>query len=465
MAGSLREKAEKIVRTLDEKGFRSYFAGGCVRDMIMKNEPKDYDIATSAQPDDVIKLFKNVIPVGKEFGVVLVVIDRCPFEVATFRKEGAYLDGRRPSSVKYTDEEEDARRRDFTINGLFYDPLEDQYHDYVGGKDDIKTCVIRSIGDPMKRLEEDRLRIIRGVRFASRFRFGIEKKTEQAIKELAPMVASVSAERIRDELVKILLDPYPHEGVRLMFELGVLDNVLPEVSAMDGVEQPPNFHPEGDVLTHTLLMLEMMQFPSAARIALDKAFACDPDETGADITENRAVLAMGVLLHDVGKPGTMEVKDRIRFNNHTDVGAKMSEKIMKRLRFSRKDTQAVSALVKNHLKFIEVRNMRESTLKRFLMIDGFEDHLELHRLDCLASHGDVSNYDFCLEKLIEMKKISPKPPKLITGEDLIRLGFKPGPLFREVLTYVEDLHLEDKVKTKEEAIEAVKEKFGKKDPG
>jgi len=450
MPDELRSHADRIVETLHRKGFKAYFAGGCVRDMLMGREPDDYDIVTDARPDEVAGLFEAVIPVGRDFGVVVVVIDRHHFEVATFRKEGEYLDGRHPSSVAFTDEEEDARRRDFTINGIFYEPVRKRYIDYVGGQEDILRGVIRSIGDPRERFREDRLRIIRGVRFAARFRFVIDRETEEAIRELAPLVSGVSAERIRDELIKILLDPYPHEGIRLLHTLDVLGVFLPEVSHMDGVEQPPEFHPEGDVLTHTLLMLELMR-ASPPGSYVEGEGSRDPS----------AALVMGILLHDIGKPPTMEVADRIRFNNHTSVGAEMAEGIMKRLRFSKKETQVVIDLVRDHLRFMECRNMRESTLKRFLTQENFGEHLELHRLDCLASHGDLSNYEFCREKLDELRAESPRQPRLLTGHDLIRLGFNPGPLYREILTYTEDLQLEGKIRTKEEAIEAVIERFRK----
>lgn len=459
----MRREAEQIVRTLRDQGYKAYYAGGCVRDMMMGREPIDYDIATDAHPDDVIRLFDAVVPVGREFGVVLVVIDKLSFEVATFRKEGVYLDGRRPSSVVFADEEEDARRRDFTINGIFYDPLREEFIDYVNGETDIRQGIIRSIGNPLERFHEDKLRLIRGVRFAARFQFTIEPETERAIVELAPRIADVSAERIRDELVKILTGPHPHQGIRLMHRLGLLEVVLPEVSRMDGVEQPPEFHPEGDVFTHTMLMLEEM-WSGANRLPRESRTGREGPEAGVSTGAHvSSTLAMGVLLHDIGKPETMEFADRIRFNNHTGIGAEMAGKIMKRLRFSKKETQSVVSLVRDHLKFIEVRKMRESTLKRFLMREGFEEHLELHRLDCLASHRDLDNYTFCRERLEELKTISPPPPRLLSGEDLLRLGFQPGPLFKEILTFVEDLQLEGTVRSKADAERFVIEKFGKRE--
>jgi poly(A) polymerase len=462
MVDERRAKADAIVRTLRGAGFKAYFAGGCVRDMIMKIAPRDYDIATDARPEAVIGLFDQVVPVGREFGVVVVVVDGIPFEVATFRREGPYLDGRRPSSVEYTDEEEDARRRDFTVNGLFYDPEADRVLDYVGGEADIRGRVIRSIGEPEARFEEDRLRLLRGVRFAARFRFGLEPATRTAIEAMAPRIVEVSAERLRDEIVKVLLDPFPHEGVRLLHRVGLLREILPEVAAMDGVEQPPEFHPEGDVLTHTLLMLEYMNPPETAEPG-----AADPGTEGdaggparPDRVPATPVLAMGVLLHDIGKPPTFEIRDRIRFNNHAGVGAEMAEAILRRLRFPRREGRSIRALVRDHLKFIEVRNMRESTLKRFLMEEDFVNHLELHRLDCLASHGDLSNWEFCRERLAALEAESPPGQRLVTGDDLIALGFTPGPLFKEILTYVEDLQLEGRVTTREEALDAVRARYG-----
>ncbi len=461
--------------TLRRRGYKAYFAGGCVRDMLMGKRPVDYDIATDALPGDVIGLFDIVIPVGREFGVVVVVVGGDKFEVTTFRREGAYLDGRRPSSIEFTDEEEDAHRRDFTINGIFYDPIDDRYLDYVGGREDIRRGIIRSIGDPEERFREDRLRILRGIRFSSRFRFPIEDETRAAITGIAPLVKSVSAERIRDEVIKILMGPYPHVGMSLMHELGVMEVILPEVSAMDGIEQPPAFHPEGDVLTHTLLMLEIMSDASRAGPGTEVTAREAPREDGTirEVPpESRLLgcrhsvvsieLALGVLLHDIGKPSTMERADRIRFNNHAAVGAGMSEQIMKRLRFSKVQNRRVVSLVRNHLKFIEVRKMRRSTLKRFLTMENFDQHLELHRLDCLASHGDLSNYEFCRERLLEIAEEPLPVSRLLTGRDLIRLGFTPGPLFKEILTHVEDLQLEGRIRTKEEAEKAIIALYGNK---
>jgi len=456
---SLRKNAEKVVTTLTRSGFMACFAGGCVRDMMMNNRPVDYDIATDARPEDVIELFETVVPVGREFGVVVVVLGGQSYEVATFRREGVYEDGRRPSSVQFTDAaEEDARRRDFTINGIFYDPLRDEYLDYVGGREDIRSGIVRCVGDPRERFSEDRLRILRAIRFASRFGFTIDPETRDAIRGLAPSARDVSAERIRDELVKVLLGPHPDEGIRLMQELGVLEVILPEISKMDGVEQPAEFHPEGDVLTHTLLMLHEMALSSSKHFPLEPMGSDAGDVDSADIeSRGKMVLAMGVLLHDVGKPETMQRKDRIRFNNHTGVGAEIALSVMKRLRFSRRDMREVVSLVKDHLKFIEVKRMRDSTLKRFMMTDGFPTHLELHRLDCLASHGDLENYHFCAEKLDEMARTPPPLQCLLTGDDLIRLGFKPGPVFKEILSFIEDMQLEGRISTRQEAIEAVGE--------
>jgi poly(A) polymerase len=329
MTDNLRARADRIVRALREAGHKAYFAGGSVRDMIMDQTPRDYDIATDARPEDVTSLFDSVIPVGKEFGVVVVIVDGAHFEVTTFRREGPYLDGRRPSTVEFTDEEEDAHRRDFTINGIFYDPIADRYLDYVGGREDIRWERIRCIGDPESRFREDRLRLVRGVRFAARFRFELDAATRAAMVKMASRVLDVSVERIRDELIKILLDPWPHEGIRLMHEVGLLGVILPEVAAMDGVEQPPEFHPEGDVLTHTLLMLEHMNPPADPRDEDVRDRESGGPEGDGRIVPATPILALGVLLHDIGKPVTMEVKDRIRFNNHTGVGAEMAEAILR----------------------------------------------------------------------------------------------------------------------------------------
>lgn len=426
--------ALEIVKQLRGAGYEAYFAGGSVRDMLMGNPPHDIDVATSAHPDHVLKLFDKVIPVGLKYGVVLVVVDGKPYEVATFRRDETYTDGRHPEGVRFSSPQEDALRRDFTINGLFYDPIAKKIIDYVGGQEDIKNKIIRTIGDPHERFSEDKLRLMRAVRFACRLDFVIEAKTLEAIKKLSSKIVEVSQERIRDELVKILTGPNVGRGMDLLQQTGLMRAILPEVHAMEGVQQPPEFHPEGDVFVHTRMALEFLESPST-------------------------VLAMGTLLHDVGKPPTFAIKERIRFDNHVEVGARMAEAICRRLRFSNEEVEQVADLVRNHLKFMHVREMRESTLKRFLRKENFLDHLELHRVDCLACHGNLENWEFCKRKLEEFSVEAIKPPRLVTGDDLIELGYKPGPIFKEILSYLEDAQLEGTIKTKEEGLTLAKQKF------
>lgn len=427
--------AHQIVKTLRKKGHEAYLVGGCVRDRVMKIVPKDYDIATDARAEEVMQIFKRTIPVGAKFGVMIVVQDGIPFEVATFRKDGEYLDSRHPIAVHFSDAREDVLRRDFTINGLLYDPEKRRVIDHVGGRQDICRKVIRTIGDPFKRFNEDKLRLIRAIRFSARFKFKIEKKTFEAIQKLAPQILEVSAERIRDELIKIFTGKNPGYGLELLRESGLLEAVLPEVVKMIGVEQPPEFHPEGDVYTHTKMMLDDMKEPS---------------------TE----LAFAVLLHDVGKPRTFRRLERIRFDGHTTVGARMADAILRRLRFPNDQRNAVVTAVFNHLKFMDVKKMRVNRLKRFLKGPTFPMELELHRLDCLASHGMLDNYRFCKRKLKEYSReedLRPKP--LVNGNDLIAMGFTPGPIFKKILTAVEDGQLENRLTTKDEALTFVRKKF------
>ncbi len=440
MSTQLKQAALEIVTELRGAGHQAYFAGGCVRDLLMGREPHDIDIATSARPEQVMRIFPRVVPVGIKYGVVLVLRDGLQFEVTTFRREGPYLDGRHPSSVTFTTAREDAERRDFTINGLFYDPLAERVIDFVGGTHDIEAGVIKAIGDAGQRFEEDKLRMVRALRFAARFGFRLEPGTWKAISERAAKIAEVSRERMRDELIKMLSEGGAALGFRLLSESGMLEVILPEVAAMRGVPQPQDFHPEGDVFTHTLILIDMLESPS----------------TG---------LAFGALLHDVGKPPTFAVRERIRFDQHSEVGAELARRICRRLRLSNQEAEAVEELVRDHLRFINVKQMRESTLKRFLRKPNFQDHLELHRLDCLASHGNLENWYFCRQKLAELTGEQIAPPRLITGHDLIALGFEPGPLFREMLSSVEDAQLEGRISTREEALELVKREFKKQEPG
>jgi len=430
----MTDRANHIARTLAEKGFQALFAGGCVRDMVMNRPPDDIDIATDARPEDVGALFPKTVPVGVSFGVMKVILEKQDFEVTTFRTEGPYLDGRRPSAVRYASAQEDAQRRDFTVNGMFYDPLKGEIIDFVEGRADIKRRVIRTIGDPLKRFDEDKLRLLRAIRFAGKLGFKIELQTWDALCKLAPTVAQTSWERIRDEILKILLDKNRRRGFELMRDSGLLKEVLPDVANMIGVEQPEGFHPEGDVFTHTMLMLEKME---------------DPTPT----------LALGVLFHDIGKPATFAVRDRIRFDNHCKVGAEMAGRVCKRLRCPRRMIQQVEHLVSEHMRFKDVQKMRDSTLKRFLRSDNFDELLELYRLDCVASHGDLEAWEFCKRKLNELAAEEIRPKPVLCGKDLIRMGYRPGPAFSEILRAVEDAQLDGIVSTRGEAEQLVREKF------
>ena len=427
----MKSSALKILRTLREQGFTALFVGGCVRDMLMGKEPGDYDIVTDASPREVQQIFRRTVPVGIQFGIIIVLMKGGKFEVAQFRTT--------------TDPEnslrEDALHRDFSINGMFYDPDTEQVYDYVGGQRDIERKLIRGVENPYDRFVEDRLRMMRAVRFAITCDYQIEADTFAAIQELAPQITNVSIERIRDELVKILTTPHPDQGVRLLDETGLLVHILPEVTAMKGVPQPEQFHPEGDVFTHTLLMLQHLSQSCAGKSAPN------PE------------LVMGVLLHDVGKPQTLTRTDRIRFNNHAHVGAEIAEELCLRFKFSLKSTEKIVTLVKEHLKFFDAERMKKSTLKRFLRQEHIIDLLELHRLDCLASNGDLSHYHFCQAKLEEFRneKETIRPPQLISGKDLIQLGITPGPIFKQLLEYIEDAQLEGEVSTRQQALELVQE--------
>ena len=397
--------------------------------MVRHVEPQDVDIATSATPEKVQELFAKTIPVGAQFGVVLVLEGDHQFEVATFRSDEAYVDGRRPTSVRYGTPEEDAQRRDFTINGLFFDPLADQVIDFVGGRADIERKIVRTIGEPRKRFAEDKLRMLRCIRFAASLGFEIEERTLAAVKEMAAQIDVVSAERIRDELIKIFTRPNAGRGLQLLDESGLLAQILPEVVAMKGVEQPPEFHPEGDVFQHTKLMMEMLP----------------PTPSG--------VLAFAVLLHDAGKPPTFErAPDRIRFNEHDRVGAALAEKILRRLRFPNNEIERIVLCVAEHMRFQYVQEMRPAKLKRILARDTFPDELELHRIDCQASHRNLENYVFLKAKAAELPPEVVKPTPLLTGHDLLALGLKPGPTVGQILREAEELQLEERLRSREEAL-------------
>jgi poly(A) polymerase len=426
----MKQTAISIVKRLREAGHIAYFNGGCVRDMVRGVEPQDIDIATSATPEQVQALFSKTVPVGAAFGVILVLLNEQQFEVATFRSDEAYVDGRRPTSVRYGSPEEDARRRDFTINGLFYDPIADQIIDFVGGRADIERKLVRTIGDPRERFTEDKLRLLRCVRFAANLEYEIDPTTFDAVKEMAAQIHVVSAERIRDELVKILTRPHAGRGLELLDGSGLLQEILPEIAAMKGVEQPAEFHPEGDVFKHTRLMLDTLP--------------ANPS----------TVLAFAVLLHDVGKPPTfVRAPDRIRFNEHDRIGAEMTKVILRRLRFSNDQIEKIVLCVRDHMKFQFVKEMRQAKLKRLMARETFPDELELHRIDCASSHRNLENYEFLRAKASEMPPEVLKPQPLLNGNDLLALGLKPGPLVGQILHEVEELQLEERLKTRAEALE------------
>ncbi|MBZ5700307.1 MAG: CCA tRNA nucleotidyltransferase [Acidobacteriia bacterium] len=423
-------------------GYQALLVGGCVRDLLLGREPADYDVTTDAPPSAVLALFPESIAVGAQFGVVLVQQDGAKVEVATFRSDVGYSDGRHPDRVVYArTAEEDVQRRDFTINGLLMRPETGEILDHVGGQADLRAGILRAIGEPARRFAEDKLRLLRAVRFAARFAYIIEPATFAAVQQHAPEIVQVSAERIREELTKLLTEGAARRGFELLDESRLLQAVLPEIARMQGVAQPPQYHPEGDVWIHTRMMLE--QLPAGIS----------------------PTLAWGVLLHDVGKPPTFrsaaETGDRIRFDGHVEIGSRMAEEICKRLRFSHDDTQQIVALVANHLRFKDVGQMRVATLKRFLRLPRFDEHLELHRLDCLSSHRQLDAYDFVQRFLAETPPSQVRPERLLTGEDLKELGFTPGPLFSAILRTVEDAQLDGQLRSREEALALVRREYGR----
>jgi poly(A) polymerase len=430
-----RERAVSIVERLRQEGYEAYFAGGCVRDMLLDKPPQDYDIATSAHPEDVQALFEETIPVGAQFGVILVLIEGQPFEVASFRHDGPYLDGRRPSQVRYGSLEEDVRRRDFTVNGMVYDPIAGTVIDLVDGREDLKQRRIRAIGDAQRRFEEDRLRMIRAVRLAASMNFTIENSTFAAIQRLAPTIRDIAWERIGDEVTRILTEGGARRGFEMLDESGLLKVLLPEIDALKGTWQSPDFHPEGDVFKHTMLLLSHLEAPSES-------------------------LAYGCLLHDVAKPLCFRQDgERVTFYGHTEKGAAMAEEILKRLKRSRAVGERVSYLVRNHLRHVQAPQMRLSTLKRFLREDGIDELLELTRIDALSSNGDLGYYLFCKERLASLKEEEIRPAPLLRGDDLIALGYKPGPLFAKILREVEDQQLGGELDSREEALDWVKRNY------
>ena len=465
---SVNSRALHVLRTLRSHNHEAYFVGGCVRDLLLGHEPDDYDITTNAHPEEVMKLFPRTEAVGAHFGVVLVLEDGAKrdwpdhspqhsdaatraantVEVATYRSDGDYSDGRRPDKVTYAKTaQEDVTRRDFTINGLLLDPLAPQNEhtsqipgtilDFVGGRADVAAGIIRAIGDPEQRFTEDKLRMLRAVRFAARFDFAIDSATIAAITKLAPKISQVSVERQRDELTRMLTEGHARRAFELLEESGLLKEILPEVAAMRGVEQPPQYHPEGDVWIHTRMLLENL--PAG----------CSP------------TLAWGSLLHDVGKPPTFErAPDRIRFSGHDSIGATMAQHICSRLKISNDETAQIVALVSQHMKFIALPKMRTSTLKRFLRQQSFEEHLALHRLDCLASHRKLDLYELAKEKLATIPEEDIRPVLFVNGGDLIAAGYPPGPRFKQMLHEVEDAQLEGVVNSKDEAMEFIRQRFG-----
>jgi len=437
MSALLRLHAAHIVERLTQAGHQALFAGGCVRDMLRGEEPHDIDIATDATPEEVQALFERTVAVGSRFGVVVVTLGDRPFEAATFRTDFPYSDGRHPDAVEFADARADAQRRDFTINGLFYDPLTEKTVDYVGGQADLEAGILRAIGDPHQRFAEDALRLLRTVRFAVRFHFEIEPNTLAALHAHAADIRRVSAERVRDELLRILTGPRRGQALDLLHATGLLREILPEVADLVGCTQPPEFHPEGDVFTHT-------------RLALD-ALGDSPSPE----------LTFAVLLHDVGKPPTRTEAegDRIRFNLHHRVGTGLTRAICERFRFSGAQTDHIVELVNDHMKFCSVADMRESTLKRFLRSPHILDLLELHRVDCVASHGDLGNYHLCRQRLETLSQEDIRPPRLLSGDDLLDLGYSAGPLFRTILTRVEDAQLDGQVATRDDALALIRSEF------
>ncbi len=446
----MRDAAVEIVRTLHQSEYQAYLVGGCVRDLLLGREPADYDIATDATPQQVMRVFPRTWAVGAQFGVVLVPVGpstaedakdseeakhKGAIEVATFRSDGLYTDGRHPDQVQYTTKpEEDVRRRDFTINGLLLDPLDNGILDFVGGRADLERGLIRTIGDPHRRFTEDKLRLMRAVRFAARFGYQIDPQTFAAIRELAPQIHVVSRERIREELTKMLTEGHARRAFELLDQTGLLHEVLPEIERMKGVEQPPQFHPEGDVWVHTLMLLETLPQPASR------------------------TLAWGALLHDVGKPPTFRrAPDRIRFDGHVEVGKAMARDIFERLRFSNDDARQVEALVANHMRFADAPRMKQSTLKRFMRLPRFQEHLALHRIDCLASHGDLTVYNYVKHKYENTPREQIRPAPLVTGNDLIALGMRPGPAFKDILAAAEDAQLEGLLDSKQEALDFVRQ--------
>lgn len=429
---SHHETATRIVRSLKEAGHEVFFVGGCVRDLLLGIEPEDFDIVTSARPDEVQSLFSKTVPIGLAFGIILVIEGDYAFEVATYRREGGYEDGRRPTVVSFGSAKEDVQRRDFTVNGLLMDPETAVVMDYVGGEQDIKNRLIRTIGLPEERFAEDHLRMLRAVRFAVNLDFNLDSATFSSIRDHAAAIGRISAERIREELNKLLTRGHARRGMELLEQSGLLQELLPEVAALRGVAQPHQYHPEGDVWSHVLRMLDF--FPGG--------FGAEKDQR----------LAWAVLLHDVGKAETRSTDDRgVHFYGHAQRSAEIAERILKRLKFATADMESILALIRHHMVFMSVKDMRRHRLKRFLRMPDFDLHLELHRLDCLGSFGMLDAYTFCRDQLAVLSREELHPPRLLTGHDLQTMGFRPGPLFKEILDALETAQLEGELATEEEA--------------
>ncbi len=431
MENKLFNAARQVTRLLQQRGYQAYFVGGAVRDLLMGAKPKDIDIVTDALPEQVTELFTNTHPIGAAFGIITVVMDGYPFEVATMREEREYLDGRHPELITYTNRPElDAARRDFTINGMFYDPHSEQLFDFHNGQQDLKRGMIRTIGDATERFSEDYLRMLRAVRFANRFNFTLHHAITPAVTSLKVKLKKLAPERIREELNGILTDGNPAAGIRMLHKMGMLTIILPEVAALDGVTQPEKYHPEGDVMVHTMIMLEHMQLPSIE-------------------------LAWSILLHDIGKPRVKSLGDDgiEHFYRHEQVGAHIARDIMQRFKFSGKICNAVINAVKNHMKFAHVDKMRQAKWRRMLADEDFPLELELHRVDCISSHSMLGNYQLLLDRIAKLAGEVKLPPPLITGQDLIKLGMRPGPKFKKILTEITDLQLAEKLKNKAEALQ------------
>jgi poly(A) polymerase len=426
-----RKNADEIVGKLKEAGFEAYFVGGCVRDSLLGKIPGDYDIVTSALPDKIISLFTHTAAIGAKFGVVAVIVEGYPYEVATFRSDDIYEDGRRPSQVHFSTAREDVYRRDFTVNGLLMDPVTGEIIDYVDGRKDVKKKIIRTIGNSEERFNEDYLRMLRAIRFTANLDFTIEPDTNSAIERNAAKIKQISAERLQEELCKILTRGGARRGFELMAQTGILREILPEIDRLQKVEQPPRFHPEGDVWQHTLMMLELLP----------------KEDSGANI-----LLAWALLLHDVGKAITRtEDENGVHFYGHVKRGEEIADDIMRRLRFSRAHRETVLNLIHYHMVFMNVQKMRPGRLKRFLRMPDFDLHLELHRLDCLASHGMLDNYEFCRDQLQRLAAEDLNPPRLLNGNDLIALGFIPGKIIGQILQALENEQLEGRISTQEDA--------------